>query len=282
MERELRNRFIFVLVVGLLFSRPILNAKEIEEVYDAYSTEGYLLSDEVDVGRDEIRLSRPEEAAERIALDQASNLVPGVTEALRVPLKRADLVETKDAEKKLPEDKKGRALASEKTSKGASLKQPLPKRTGPQEVSLIVGDDGYYPKELVVAVSQPVKIYLTSSSKSTLCFILDRWGIKKGIEPQKVENVTFVPDQAGKFRFYCPVGSLEGSLLVKPKALDLSDYHSTASLETNGEHVAAVKTEQTAPSMRQSAPLESAPMTPDNAGSESSEPNPELKAVIEE
>lgn len=88
-------------------------------------------------------------------------------------------------------------------------------RAGVQEVSLIVSDYGYFPNRIFVTQNVPVKIYLTTPSKITMCFMLDTWGLRKGILPGKVEEISFVPEAPGNYRFYCPVKSIEGTLTVR-------------------------------------------------------------------
>ncbi len=92
-------------------------------------------------------------------------------------------------------------------------------RAGVQEVSLIVSDYGYFPNRIFVTQNVPVKIYLTTPSKVTMCFMLDTWGLRKGILPGKVEEITFVPQAPGNYRFYCPVKSIEGTLTVREAAV---------------------------------------------------------------
>lgn len=90
---------------------------------------------------------------------------------------------------------------------------------GVQEISLIVSDYGYFPKRIFVTQNVPVKIYMTTPSKNTLCFMLDNWGVKKGVNPGKVDEVSFTPVDSGDFRFYCPVKSIEGMLTVREAPL---------------------------------------------------------------
>lgn len=84
-----------------------------------------------------------------------------------------------------------------------------------QEVSLIVNESGYYPSRIFATVHVPLRIFLTTPSKSTQCFMLDSWGVRKGVVPGKVEEVEFTPDRPGTYRFYCPVKATEGTLVVR-------------------------------------------------------------------
>lgn len=240
-------------------------------------------SSDEDGRRAEIRLSRPDESADRIA-DQGYELVPGAEKvaareaadsSLVVPRKagraiasEAGIVDAKSEPVSAPaqatatlranpltpdviepkpftvSDAKSRASESRRedlvvsnnplgrraigirseSETRASLKgemdSPMPpsamaSRAGVQEISLIVSDYGYFPNRIFVTQNVPVKIYLTTPSKATMCFMLDPWGLKKGVSPGKIEEISFVPETPGNFRFYCPVKSISGTLTVR-------------------------------------------------------------------
>ena len=94
------------------------------------------------------------------------------------------------------------------------------RRKGVQEVALIAGDLGYFPKAIFVSRDVPVRIYVTGASKNTLCFMMDAFQIRKQVRSQRIEEITFTPDQPGKFRFYCPVNGMEGKLIVRELSTD--------------------------------------------------------------
>ncbi len=89
------------------------------------------------------------------------------------------------------------------------------RRKGVQEIALIASDLGYFPKTLFLSRDIPARIYVTGASKNTLCMMLDAFQVRKQIRSQMIEEVTFMPDQPGKYRFYCPVNGMEGTLMVK-------------------------------------------------------------------
>jgi plastocyanin len=88
-------------------------------------------------------------------------------------------------------------------------------KKGVQEIALIASDLGYFPKTLFVSRDVPVRIFVTGASKNTLCIMMDSFSVKKQVRSQKIEEVTFTPNVPGKYRFYCPVNGMEGSLIVK-------------------------------------------------------------------
>jgi hypothetical protein len=88
-------------------------------------------------------------------------------------------------------------------------------RSGVQEIALIAGDLGYFPKTIFVTKNIPVRLYVTGASRKPLCMMMDSFQIRKQIRSQKVEEISFTPTTPGQFRFYCPVNGMEGTLLVK-------------------------------------------------------------------
>ncbi len=86
---------------------------------------------------------------------------------------------------------------------------------GVQEFALIASDTGYFPSRIIVRKNIPVKLYLTSSSARALCFVMDDFSIRKGVSPQVMEEVRFLPTKAGQYKFYCPVQEISGSLVVR-------------------------------------------------------------------
>lgn len=87
-----------------------------------------------------------------------------------------------------------------------------------QEVSLIASEQGFFPSHIVVNQGTAVKIYLSTPGQLTLCFMNDQFGLQKGITPGQVQEITFMPNRTGLFRFYCPIRGLEGKLTVRAPA----------------------------------------------------------------
>lgn len=97
---------------------------------------------------------------------------------------------------------------------GANLADTIAQR-GVQEVSLIAGDLGFFPRTLFVSRDVPVRLFVTGASRSTLCFMMDSFQIRRQIRSSKIEEITFTPGTSGRYRFYCPINGMEGSLIVK-------------------------------------------------------------------
>jgi plastocyanin len=86
---------------------------------------------------------------------------------------------------------------------------------GVQEVSVIASDLGYFPKTVFVSRDVPVRMYVTGSSKNTLCIMMDSFQVRRQVRSQRIEEINFIPGVPGKYRFYCPVNGMEGTLVVK-------------------------------------------------------------------
>ncbi len=92
---------------------------------------------------------------------------------------------------------------------------PIARRKGIQEVSIIAGDLGFFPKTIFVSRDVPVRLFVTGASKGSLCIMMDTFNVRKQIRSNKIEEITFVPNQPGTYRFYCPVNGSEGTMVVK-------------------------------------------------------------------
>jgi len=89
------------------------------------------------------------------------------------------------------------------------------RRNGVQEVALIAGDLGFFPRTVFVTRDIPVRMYVTGASKNSLCILMDSFSVRKQVKSQKIEELSFTPTQPGKFRFYCPINGAEGYVVVR-------------------------------------------------------------------
>jgi hypothetical protein len=98
------------------------------------------------------------------------------------------------------------------------MPEPTPNsmnRSGVQEVAIIASDLGYFPRTIFVTRDLPVRMFVTGASKNTRCVLMDSFQVRKQVRSQKIEEITFTPNVPGKYRFYCPVNGMEGTLIVK-------------------------------------------------------------------
>lgn len=101
----------------------------------------------------------------------------------------------------------------------SALNSSLAGKKGVQEVAVIAGDLGYFPKTVFVNPDVPVRLFVTGTSKNSLCIMMDSFQVRRQIHSAKIEEITFTPGQPGKFRFYCPINGMEGTMVVREPAL---------------------------------------------------------------
>ncbi len=97
------------------------------------------------------------------------------------------------------------------------------RRSGVQEIAVIANDLGYFPRTIFVTRDIPVRLYVTGTSKQSLCIMMDSFQVRKQVRSQKIEEIAFTPAHPGKFRFYCPVNGMEGTLIVKEYSTGIAE-----------------------------------------------------------
>lgn len=266
--------YLMLIVSGFCFFRAMAvyaDQYEVDEVYEAVqkdNTPEELGPDEYansyvggarspsSIGIPDVRLSRPDEAAERRYVmfgEGEYEQVPGSeilnpasaskdrapASAVQVPTKptvyepSASLLAPKRQLKALPlenpvplregyshlirQESEGRSLSSDDNQPSAAVVSAARTR-GVQEVSVIATEYGYFPKRVFVTEGIPVKIFLSTPGKRASCFMVNDLGVKKGINPGALDEITFVASHPGDYRFHCPIGSIEGVLTVRPVA----------------------------------------------------------------
>jgi hypothetical protein len=105
-----------------------------------------------------------------------------------------------------------------------ALTRSVAKKKAYQEVALIANDLGFFPSTVFVTQGIPVRLYITGASTRSQCFMLDTYGVRRQIRSNKIEEVTFTPDQSGSFAFSCPMNGAHGNVIVKE--LDLGNLNS--------------------------------------------------------
>jgi len=93
--------------------------------------------------------------------------------------------------------------------------QSAPKKAGVQEVAVIAGDLGFFPKKVFVNRDMPVRLFVTGASRKNLCVLIDAFQVRRQVKSNKVEEITFTPGSAGTFRIHCPINGIEGTLVVR-------------------------------------------------------------------
>lgn len=89
------------------------------------------------------------------------------------------------------------------------------KGKGVQEVGMIAGDLGFFPKAVFVTRGIPVRMFVTGASTRPLCIMIDDFNIQRQVISQKIEEITFTPRESGTFRYHCPINGMDGLIVVK-------------------------------------------------------------------
>lgn len=93
-----------------------------------------------------------------------------------------------------------------------------PKQARPvREVSIIVTQEGYYPKSLSVFEGEKVKFFVTSTVEDPSCVIVESHKVFLAASKGKVTEGEAVFDKAGEFAFYCPSSKNDGRIVVLKK-----------------------------------------------------------------
>ncbi|MBU6153953.1 MAG: cupredoxin domain-containing protein [Bdellovibrionales bacterium] len=109
----------------------------------------------------------------------------------------------------------------------------LKKEKAYQEVAVIANELGFFPSTVFVTEGVAVKLFLTGASQKSQCFMLDPFEIRRQVRNQRVEEITFTPEHAGKYTFHCPMNGAKGTLVVRE--LDLGERKPASSSPDEGE-----------------------------------------------
>lgn len=107
-------------------------------------------------------------------------------------------------------------------------------RKGVQEIAVIANELGYFPKTIFVTRDIPVRLFVTGSSPSTLCIMLDSFNIRRQVKSEKVEEINFTPSMPGQYRFYCPVNGMEGTLVVRELNMSRQISSTSSPMKSSG------------------------------------------------
>lgn len=86
-----------------------------------------------------------------------------------------------------------------------------------REVSVIVGDDGFYPNKIVAYEGERIHFFITSSTKKSQCFVLQKHEVFVSAEFGTINETDVVLEHPGRYKFYCPSHKFEGFLTVLSK-----------------------------------------------------------------
>jgi plastocyanin len=89
-------------------------------------------------------------------------------------------------------------------------KYEVPRR----ELSIIAGPEGFYPQKFTVFVGELVKFYVTSTTETPSCFILNDKKLFLGARKGKIAEGEAYFNKTGTHKFYCPTGKISGRITV--------------------------------------------------------------------
>lgn len=176
---------------------------------------------------DRMPASAPESSsgteAARPSADDARSAVPTVSVPPPGPsaFEKAQSLDTQEREVK-----RGRRTVTVRTAGGSGeplittpeMQSAAIRRKGVQEVSLIAGDLGFFPKTFFVTRDVPVRLFVTGASKRSLCIMMESFQVRRQIKVLRVEEITFTPQLPGEYRYFCPINGIEGTMVVRELA----------------------------------------------------------------
>lgn len=72
-----------------------------------------------------------------------------------------------------------------------------------REITMASGDNWFDPNELEVSVGETITIVVSNDGVLTHNISIDEFGVRKDYRPGETARVTFTPDRAGEYVFYC-------------------------------------------------------------------------------
>jgi hypothetical protein len=97
----------------------------------------------------------------------------------------------------------------------AAVIRKLKKEKAYQEVAVIANELGFFPSTVFVTEGVAVRLFVTGASPKSQCFMLDPFEIRRQVRSQRVEEIVFTPEHAGKYTFHCPMNGAKGTLVVR-------------------------------------------------------------------
>lgn len=86
-----------------------------------------------------------------------------------------------------------------------------------REVSVIVTQEGYYPKSISVFEGEKVKFYVTSTVEAPHCMIVESHKVFMAATKGKISEAEVEFNKPGEFSFYCPSSKINGKVVVLKK-----------------------------------------------------------------
>lgn len=86
-----------------------------------------------------------------------------------------------------------------------------------REHSIIITEEGYYPKQISLFEGEKLKVFLTSTLNHPSCFMLPQKKIFMAARKGEVTESEAYFNKPGIYWFYCPTGKIKGKITVLEK-----------------------------------------------------------------
>lgn len=83
--------------------------------------------------------------------------------------------------------------------------------------AVIITEEGYYPKNIVIFEREKLRIFLTSTSDTPGCLLMPEQKIFMSAKKGKISEESMYFEEAGVYKFYCPTGKIFGTITVLNK-----------------------------------------------------------------
>jgi len=88
-----------------------------------------------------------------------------------------------------------------------------------REVSVIVTQEGYYPKSVSVFEGEKIKFFVTSTLDGPSCLIVESHKVFLAANKGKLTEGETIFDKAGEYSLYCPGSQSNGKVVVIKKTM---------------------------------------------------------------
>ncbi len=86
-----------------------------------------------------------------------------------------------------------------------------------REMGVIVTENGYYPKNIVLFEKERVRLFITSTLDYPTCFTMPERNIFLSVNKGEMIEIEAYFANGGEFEFYCPTDKIRGQFTVLKK-----------------------------------------------------------------
>ena len=87
-------------------------------------------------------------------------------------------------------------------------------KTPKRVISVIVSDEGFYPRSLSVFRGEEIELYATSVTDKPSCLMIKDHDVFLGLKKGEIKGAQFKVEKAGSFTLYCPSVRSSGEMVV--------------------------------------------------------------------